>query len=130
MLAALFSVPAVALAVPADDLTITLRPVAAIDGQIVSLQVSEHFSNLNASDGDALFRLPLIVSNVDSVATILSGVVATDALGPVALTTRDIYLPVSHAGDAESGGPSREWLAARAVSGPVVLRYTVPANAV
>lgn len=130
VLAALFSVPAVALAVPVDDLTLTLRPVAAIDGRIVSLQVSEHFSTLKATDGAALFRLPLIVSNVDSVATILSGVVATDALGPIALTTRDIDLPVSHAGDAQSGGPSREWLAGRAVNGRVVLRYTLPANAV
>ena len=121
------------LAMPAtarpDPLTLTLRPVAAAEGGIASLEVTGRFGGLAATSGTALFRLPLIVSNVDSVATVLTGITATDRLGKIPLQTRDIVLPVAQARDAEIGGPSREWLAGREVRGPVTLRYTVPARA-
>lgn len=113
-----------------EALELTLRPLANAEGSIGSLEVTGRFSDLAASSGAPLFRLPLIVSNVDSVATVLTSVSATDSLGDIPLRTRDIDLPIAAARDAESGGPPREWLAGRDLRGPVTLRYTVPARAV
>jgi hypothetical protein len=111
-------------------LDLTLRPIANADGGIGFLEVTGRFSDLATSGGAPLFRLPLIVSNVDSVATVLTSVSATDSLGDIPLQTRDIDLPIAAARDAETGGPSREWLAGRDLRGAVTLRYTVPARAV
>lgn len=117
-------------AASSEALDLTLRPVANAEGAIVELEVTGHFPDLEATSGAPLFRLPLIVSNVDSVATTLTNVTATDSLGNIPLRTRDIDMPVAQARDAETGGPSREWLAGRDLRGPVTLRYTVPSRAV
>ncbi|PQA86575.1 peptidase M61 [Marinicaulis flavus] len=73
--------------------------------------------------------MPLISSNVDSVATVLSHLEANDDLGPLALSARDEKLPVRAARDAEIGGVSRIWSAARDISGTLTVHYTVPADA-
>jgi len=129
------AIGALALAVPASAapaapaLHLTLRPVAGADGRIERLEVVQVWSGVTAAKGAPLLRLPLIVSNVDTVATGLTDLAASDARGAVPLAARDVSLPVTAARDAEAGGPAREWIAGRAVQGRVTVRYSVPAQA-
>jgi hypothetical protein len=112
-------------------LAVTLSPIAAPadSGQVGSVQIILRFDAIAAGQGEPLLRLPLVSSNVDTVATLIPGIGARDANGPLRLTFRDIDLPETGMRDAVGGGPSREWLPDRAVKGPVTVSYTVPAGA-
>lgn len=121
------ALPASAASAPA--LHLTLRPLAGADGRIERLEVVQVWSGVSAARDAPLLRLPLIVSNVDTVATVLSDLVASDARGALPLAVRDVSLPVTAARDAEAGGPSREWIAGRAAQGRITVRYSVPAQA-
>lgn len=121
-----------ALAQDADTpaLSITLAPRAAADGQAIeTVEVRLVLDGVQTGAGGPLLRLPLIASNVDTVATVLDGLSASDAAGELALTARDVDRPEESARDALSGGPSREWVTGRATRGRVTVRYTVPADA-
>lgn len=118
-----------AMATPEPALRLTLRPVAGADGKVARLEVVQVWSGVTASTDTPVLRLPLIVSNVDTVATGLTDLVARDARGALPLEPRDVTLPVTPARDAEAGGPSREWLATRQVQGRLTVRYSVPAHA-
>jgi predicted metalloprotease with PDZ domain len=60
----------------------------------------------------------LVTSNVETVAVALTGLSASDAAGPLPLTSAD---------DARSNPePSRHWHASRATSGPIIFRYRAP----
>lgn len=118
-----------AVAAPEQTLHLTLRPLAGEDGRIARLEVVQYWSGITAEQGSALLRLPLIVSNVDTVATGLNDLVVEDARGSLPLTVRDVALPITAARDAEAGGPSREWLIDRAVQGLLTVRYSVAAQA-
>lgn len=112
------------------SIEIELAPVAAPDGRTIeTLDVRLRFEGLAIAAGDPVARLPLVASNVDTVATVLSGLTVTDAAGPLPLDVRDADLPEESARDALSGGRSREWLAGRAVEGGFLVEYTVPADA-
>lgn len=125
----LLAVAAPAMAETPPTLHLTLRPLAGADGKIARLEVVQVWSGLSAGADAPVLRLPLIVSNVDTVATGLTDLAVRDARGALALTPRDVTLPITPARDAEAGGPSREWVAARAVQGRLTVRYSVPAHA-
>jgi hypothetical protein len=118
-------------ATPADpvDLQMTLTPLPAPSG-IAQVGVTLRFSGLPATIADTpLLALPLVSSNVDTVATTLTGFEARDAQGSLTLRSHDAALPTQAARDAEIGGTARLWQASRPVSGDLVVRFTVPANA-
>lgn len=112
------------------SLELTLAPVQATDDSgIETVALSFAFEGVSAQAGEPLFRLPLIASNVDTVATVLDDLVAEDDLGEIPLSFEDVDLPETAARDAVSGGPSRQWLAGRDTQGPVTVSYSVPADA-
>ena len=118
--------------VKATDLAITLKPHADPDHSetIDTVAVTLRFSALETGDMlEPVLAMPLVVSNVDTVATTLTDMEASDAQGPLTLRVSDINAPLEAAGDAESGGPSRAWLADRPIVGPVTVSFTVPAEA-
>jgi len=113
------------------SLAVTLAPIAAPAGgdSIGSVEITLRFNGVAAAKGEALLRLPLISSNVDTVATVISGLDARDDSGSLHLTSRDVDVPEAGMRDAVGGGPSREWIADRAVTGALTVRYSVPAEA-
>ena len=133
LLAAISVLPGAAMAADAQSpaLTMTLAPVAAVDdpAKVGTVRITLRFEGLAPQRDQPVLRLPLLASNVDTVATIVSDITARDTKGPLRLTFRDVDLPESGMRDAVAGGPSREWIADRAVRGPVTIRYTVPADA-
>lgn len=110
---------------------ITLAPRPAVRGgeMIGTVAVELRFDDMDLPARAPLLELPLVVSNVDSVATVVQALTARDARGPLRLEARNIGRPLEAAGDAEAGGLSRQWFAGRAVVGPVTVRYVVPAEA-
>jgi len=68
--------------------------------------------------GPPLLRMPLVVSNVETVAATIEQLSASDAKGPLELTFKD---------DPE-GGPAqyRHWQAPRATAGELVVHYRAP----
>ena len=116
---------------PEVNLAIELRPVADPGDaeQIQKVDISLRFEGLRLSSHAALLRLPLIASNVDSVASTLKDLVVSDRHGPIGLRVRDIVVPEESERDAQSGGPSREWLADRIPEGTLTVHYSVPAEA-
>ncbi len=113
------------------SLAVTLAPIAApaAPTTVGTVGVTLRFDGVTANKGEPLLRLPMVSSNVDTVATVIAGISARDARGPLRLTSRDVDLPEAGMRDAVGGGPSREWLADRAVEGPLTVRYSVPAEA-
>ena len=128
MIAAPVLAVALAAGTAGPAVSIMLAPRAPA-GTIDTVDVTLRFDGVAAEAGQPVLRLPLVVSNVDTVATVVQRVEARDANGPLTLSTRDVDLPTQAARDAESGGPTREWIADRAVSGPLTVRYGVPAQA-
>jgi hypothetical protein len=130
VLGTVFAVSAAA-AVPAEPVglrvTLTPRPTPA---GVAQVDVALRFSGLAASPAETpLLALPLVSSNVDTVATTLAALEASDAQGPLMLRSTDAVLPTEAARDAETGGMSRLWRASRPVAGDLVVHFTVPANA-
>ncbi|MCW6535932.1 peptidase M61 [Sphingomonas lycopersici] len=123
--------PAASTADISNSLVVTLAPVAAPDDpmSVGTVDITLRFEGLNVNKGDPLLRLPMISSNVDTVATVIGEISARDANGSLRLTHRDTDLPETGMRDAVGGGLSREWLADRAVEGAVIVRYKVPAEA-
>ena len=116
---------------PEPTLAITLKPERALSdtSRIDTVGVTLRFDGIRTPAGAPLLRLPLISSNVDSVANVLNDLKATDAQGALPLTARDVSLPEENTRDSTSGGPSREWLAERATKGAITVRYSLPAAA-
>jgi hypothetical protein len=115
---------------PPTPLTLKLTPLPAQGVQrIASIAIDLHFGSVRAARGAPLLRMALISDNVDTIATTVTDIEATDANGPLTLKVRDIDLPVEEARDSQTGGPTREWFPDRAVSGALEVRYTVPGQA-
>ncbi|MEH3038091.1 MAG: peptidase M61 [Sphingomonas adhaesiva] len=116
-----------ALAAPAaaPAVEIVLAPHAE-RGAIDRLTVTLRLRGVAAAAGAPVLRLPLVASNVDTVARTITTIAARDARGTVTLRPRDVDLPTAAARDAEAGGPSREWIADRAIAGPLTVRYAFP----
>jgi len=104
---------------PVPQLTITLTPAAAgPDGNIPYVDVQVVAPEMDVPAGRPLLRLPLLSSNVTTVAKTLEGLRATDSAGALSLTTRD---------DQPSGLMFfRHWYAGRAVAGTLTIRYRAP----
>jgi hypothetical protein len=121
----------VVAAEPGASLGITLAPVAtpADPARIGTVDVTLRFDRIAAKPGDPLLSLALVTSNVDTVATTISGLSVRDAQGSLHLKVRDIDLPETSMRDAVGGGPTRQWLTDRVPRGPVTVRYGVPAAA-
>ncbi|HEY1889553.1 MAG TPA: hypothetical protein VGG63_04065 [Steroidobacteraceae bacterium] len=111
--------PNAASAAPTPQLTITLTPAAAgADGNISYVDVQVVASDMHVARGKPLLRLPLVSSNVTTIADSLEGLRVTDSAGALSLTTRD---------DQPSGLMYfRHWYAGRAVAGTVTIRYRAP----
>jgi hypothetical protein len=116
---------------PDSTLGIMLAPVVqpADAGRIDRVDVTLRFDKISARSGDTLLSLALVTSNIDTVATTISGLSVRDAQGPLRLKVRDIDLPETGMRDAVGGGPTRQWLTDRAPQGPVTVRYSLPAEA-
>lgn len=120
-----------AAAAPDPAITVTLAPRLTPAGgeDIATIDVELRFEGVGVDADAPLVRLPLVVSNVDTAATLIARVDARDARGALPLWHRDIDLSAQAARDAEIGGRSREWIARRKAVGTITLRYTVPAYA-
>lgn len=105
-----------AYAAPAPPLTITLTPGAAPEGgNIPYVDVQVVAPDMEVAAGKPLLRLPLVSSNVASIADGLKDLTVTDSMGAVPLTARD---------EPPSGLTYfRHWYADRAVVGTVTIHY-------
>jgi hypothetical protein len=114
---------------PALALKLSPRPGASNPAAIATIQVELRFDGVATKAGEPLLQMPLVSSNVDTVATVIQGLDVRDAQGPLRLTARDAEGSMRPAGDAEIGGIAREWITDRATSGTLAVRYAVPAEA-
>lgn len=113
------------------SLTIALAPQRGTGStEIERIEVTLRFTGIAVEAGQPLLQLPLVVSNVDTVAATLMAVEVRDAAGLVSLTATEADRPIEAARDAYAGGPSRSWIAQRRTRGVISVRYTVPAAAV
>lgn len=112
-----------------STLTITLapRPAASSPAAIATLDVTLSFTGVTANPGQPVVSLPLKSSNVQTGATLITDMRASDGRGALTLVAHDRDRPVEAARDAEMGGPSREWVADRPVVGLLTIRFAVPA---
>ncbi|MEA3182205.1 MAG: hypothetical protein QOI59_5728 [Gammaproteobacteria bacterium] len=118
LLAVVLSLPVAAAPVSGGDLLVTLEPAApGANGLIPYLDVIVAVPVADVSPGQSLLRLPLVISNVQTVANELANLEARDAIGPVELTSTD---------DSGQGKPYRRWRADRSVRGSLSIRYRVP----
>jgi hypothetical protein len=82
--------PRAACARATPQLTITLTPArAAANGDIPYVDVRVVAPDVAVPSGRPLLRLPLVSSNVTSVASALVNLRVTDSRAPLSLTTRD-----------------------------------------
>jgi hypothetical protein len=66
---------------PALEIDLAPRPAHPHEAQIATIGVTLRFSTLPAPRREPLLRLPLVSSNVDSIATVVGAVEARDAKG-------------------------------------------------
>lgn len=98
-----------------STIDVVLRP-GAIDAsqKIPFVDVTIKTSVPKVAPGEPLVRLPLVSSNVKTVASSLRNLMATDADGPLTLTFHD---------DPAGPKPYRHWIASRTVVGPLTISY-------
>jgi len=102
----------------AQTMQVTLAPgdVDVARG-LARMDVELKVSAMEAQAGQAVLTLPVVIANTDTIATTLTDLTITDALGPVPWTVRDDPVAMVYA---------RHWIAGRAVSGDVTVRYRAP----
>jgi hypothetical protein len=106
-----------------DALTVSLRPCApdAVK-HVPCVDVSVTFEGPEVLQGRPLLRMPLVVSNVETDATQLQELSASDTNGALNLTFHD---------DADNTRTAyRHWQAVRATAGDVVVHYRAPISEV
>ncbi|PPU68496.1 M61 family metallopeptidase [Xanthomonas pisi] len=124
----LTTVAAGALARPAPvvpaPVALDLQLVPYADkGEVNTLEVRLRFATATIARDEIVVYLPMMAVNVDTAAESIASIEASDAQGTVQLAAR-----ASTAEESEDQ-PLRVWTAPRALSGPLTLRYRVPANA-
>ena len=117
----LLAVSAVAYSfeLPASVFMIVLGPAAADTGdRIPYVDVSLTYPIPTVAAGQPFLKMPLLTSNVVTVAKTIEDLSVGDESGPVAIAVKD---------DAESGEVTyRHWIASRATVGVVTVRYRTP----
>ncbi|WP_022677809.1 hypothetical protein [Novosphingobium sp. B-7] len=90
LLAAAVLLPAPARATP-PALTVTFAPRADVADRdrVGTVEITLRLSGLTAKAGAPVLQLPLVASNVDTVASLLGPLHARDAAGPLLLRPRD-----------------------------------------
>lgn len=96
-----------------DTIEVTLRP-AAMDA---SRNIPFVDVTVKAPSDVSLLRLPLVISNVKTSAVALTQLKASDADGPISLSSQD---------DPDGPKPYRHWKASRASHGPLTISYRAP----
>ncbi len=106
-------------------LVLTLGPAPAHPpgASIGTLDVAMRIDGPRIPAGEPVLAIAHLSDNVDTVATSVTGLDVRDRRGSLRLTARDVGPPGD---DAER---VRQWIADRAVDGPLRVRYTVPAKA-
>ena len=100
-------------------LSVALRPAAPdTSGRVPAVDVTISFSQDAVKAGQALLRMPLVTSNVETVAKTLEGLTAEDTKGPLILTSVD--------GPEAQDTSYRYWSASRETSGLVRVYYRAP----
>lgn len=101
------------------SLTITLKPAAADSEQrIPYVDLTLTYETSPIAPGQPFLKMPLVISNVVTVATTIESLSVIDAGGDVPMTVKD---------DTETGEvANRHWIASRAVRGTVTIRYRAP----
>jgi len=113
----LLSMRVVAGTTDGGTIVVSLRPSAPDrSGRIGWVEIAVREPVSTDAAGKPLVRMPLVTSNVRTVASVVRDIKARDADGPLALTYRD---------DPAGQKPYRHWIAARPVHGPVTINYRV-----
>lgn len=103
----------------APGLTIVLRPAAPGAGQRIPwVDITLKFETGRMAGGAALLKLPLVTSNVETVAQSLGAVRLEDAHGEDTLSVRD--------DPASDEVRYRHWLTSRAIEGRLAVHYRAP----
>ncbi len=107
-------------AAPPPELSVLIAPgrmdIAAGKG---SVAVTIRIPAAETLAGSPLLTLPIVIANTDTVASTLTGLRVTDALGKVPLSVRDDPVAIAYA---------RHWIAGRAVKGDLTVRYRAPVD--
>lgn len=99
-------------------LTIIMRPAGADSQQRVPYVDVTLTYTASVAATQAFLKMPLITSNVVTVASTIEGLSVNDANGPIAVTVKD---------DPESGESTyRHWIASRAAKGVLTVHYRAP----
>jgi hypothetical protein len=118
-LALVVVLPGFRQAFAANSLTVVLRPAAPDAARhIPYVEVSVILDGSDFAAESPFLRMPLVTSNVETVATTLQQLSAKDGNGALELSVQD---------DSEGAGVAyRHWKAKRATSGQVVIHYRAP----
>lgn len=115
--ALLLSAASQAMASTDNNVDVTLRPAAMDTAHKIPFVDVTIKATTDAAAGAPLLRLPLVSSNVKTVASSIENLKASDADGPLALNSQD---------DPDGPKPYRHWKANRAVHGAVTISYRAP----
>ena len=95
-------------------LAVTLKPHAS-DGALDAIEATYVLQGVRVGRGEPLVHLPLVVASIPSVRYDGDALSARDAHGSLPLTQKD--------GEPKSFGTDREWLASRASSGAITVKF-------
>jgi hypothetical protein len=104
---------------PAPVFTIVLRPAAAdAENRVRYVDISLTYPIPAVSAGQALLKMPLLISNVVTVAETIQDLSVSDATGSVSVTIKD---------DPQSGDVTyRHWISSRDTNGALTIHYRAP----
>src|ERR1700728_4855338 len=100
----------------AIPLAITLRPAAADSHQLVPyVDITLTYATPGIVEGQPFLKIPLVISNVETVAKTIDGLSVRDDTGSVSVVVKD---------DPENAAsPCRHWLSSRAAKGTLTVHY-------
>ncbi len=100
-------------------LTVTLRPGAADSHQFVPyVDIVLTYTAPPVAPGQAFLKIPIVTSNVLTVAQAIEGFSVQDVNGPVPVTVKD--------DPEDSAAPCRHWVSSRATKGVLTVHYRAP----
>src|SRR5215472_8761923 len=119
VLYAVLILPARATASPTAPMSVILRSAAADAQQRVAyVDITITFVTPSIAQGQPFLKIPLLTSNVVTVAKTIESFSVNDESGPLAVSVKD---------DPESGEVTyRHWISSRATKGKLTVRYRAP----